>query len=248
MARNIKAHRGEFRRQHFVLGPFFEVRQGFFGGAPAAAEAPPKSPCWPLVFSRWRRCALSMARSITANICERRAPSESIAPDLIRLSRTRLFKQARVDVIAELVDRVEAPEFGAGIENSLHRVFADILDRAQAETNRFAHRSEIESARIHVGRKDRDAHAARFVDVLHYFLGVARFRSEQRGHELDRIMRFQIRGLVGQQSVGAGVRFIEAVSRRIPPSDRKSFRPFSAGTFRAAHPARNFSRCAAISA
>ncbi len=212
MAGNIETYRGEFRR------PAFRARATLRGPAtvpprvPAPAAAPPKSPCWPLVFSRWRRWARLHG---AVNDGEHLRPPRSDGihrAGLDQAFENALVQQARVDVIAELVDRSEAPEFGARFENSLHRVFSDVLDGAESESDGFADRREIEIARIHVGRKDRDAHAARFVDVFHDFLGVARFRGQQRGHELDRIMRFQIGGLIGEQRVGAGVRFIETVS------------------------------------
>ncbi len=93
MAGNIKTDRGKFRSQHFVLRPFFEIRQRLIGRF-RSGRSSAKQSVLAARFSRWRRCAFSMARSITANICERRAPSVSMAPDLIRLSRTRLFSKS----------------------------------------------------------------------------------------------------------------------------------------------------------
>ena len=52
-----------------------------------------------------------------------------------------------------------------------------------------------------------------FVDVLHYFFSVAGFRGEKRGHEFDWEMCFQIGGLIGEQSVSAGMRFVKTVAR-----------------------------------
>ena len=44
------------------------------------------------------------------------------------------------------------------------------------------------------------------------FSVLPRFRSEQRGHEFDGIMRLQPGRLVGEKGVGAGMRFVEAVA------------------------------------
>ncbi len=44
------------------------------------------------------------------------------------------------------------------------------------------------------------------------FRDVARFRSQQRGHEIDRIVRLQVRRHEGQIGIGRGVRLIEAVA------------------------------------
>ena len=76
----------------------------------------------------------------------------------------------------------------------------------------FAVRREVGVAHVDVGRLDGDAHFAALVDVLHHVVGVAGDRGEQRGHELDRIVRLQIRRLVGEKRVGGGVRLVEAVS------------------------------------
>ena len=193
-----------------MLGPFFQVGQRFLGGFRGRRGAAEKAV---LAAGFFALAALRLFHGPVNHREHLRSPrSEGIhRARFDQAFENALVQEARVDVIAELVDRGEAPEFRARIENSLDRVFADILDGAESEANGFANRSEIEIARIDIGRKDRDAHAARFVDVLHDFFGVARFRGEQRGHELDGIMRFQIRGLVGQQRVGAGVRFVEAV-------------------------------------
>ena len=74
---------------------------------------------------------------------------------------------------------------------------------------------EVQAAFVHVWRKDADAHAARFVDVLHDFFCVARFGAEHRGHEFDWVVNFQIRGLVSEQRVGAGVGFRETVKAEL---------------------------------
>ena len=121
-------------------------------------------------------------------------------------------QQARVDGVAELEERVEAAQLLARFENAAHRIFADVLDGAHAEANLFADGREVHVAGVDVRRKHGDAHAARFVDVLHHFFGVAGFRSQQRGHEFDRIVRLEPGRLIGQQRVGAGVRFVEAVA------------------------------------
>ena len=79
-------------------------------------------------------------------------------------------------MIAELINGREPPEFRARVEDPFDRVFSDILDGPKTEPNGFTHRGKIEIARIDIGRKNGDAHAARFVDILHDFFRIARFR------------------------------------------------------------------------
>src|SRR5216683_5196200 len=210
MAGYVKAYRREFRGQRFVLGPFFEVGQRFLSGFRGSRRTTEKAVLAAGFFT------LAALRLFHGAIDDREHLGPPRSQGIHRARFNQAFEdafvqQARIDVIAKLVNRSEAPEFRARVENSFDRVFTNVLDGAESETNGFANRSEVEIARIDIGRKNRDAHAARLVDIFHDFFGVARFRGKQRGHELDGIMRFQIRGLVGEQSVGARVRFIEAV-------------------------------------
>ena len=121
------------------------------------------------------------------------------------------IEQLRVHRPAELVDVIETPATPARFADPFGGVFANILDRRQAKSDGLSHRSEVQRALMHIRGEHLDTHDARLVDVLHHLIGVARFRGQQRGHELDRVVRFQPRRLVGQQRVGTRVGFIEAV-------------------------------------
>src|SRR6266568_951991 len=61
-------------------------------GIGATAAAVPNNPCCPDSRIREARCNAAMASSTDASI-DSRGPSESRAPDLIRLSKTRLFRK-----------------------------------------------------------------------------------------------------------------------------------------------------------
>ena len=121
-----------------------------------------------------------------------------------------------IGVLAELINRTEAPQLGSGLDDGLDRILPDILDRAKSEADRIAllvaHGGEAPVALVHIGRQHANAHFAALVDVLHDLRDVAAFRSQQGGHEIDRIMRFQIRDDIGQIGIGRGVRLIESVA------------------------------------
>ena len=93
---------------------------------------------------------------------------------------------------------------------------SDVLHRAQAEANRIAllvaNRRERVLAGIDIGRQHANIHFAAFVDVLHDLRHVAGFRREQRGHEIDRIVRLQISRYECQKRISRRVRLVEAVS------------------------------------
>src|SRR5438309_47288 len=72
-------------------------------------------------------------------------------------------------------------------------------------------RSEVRVGDIDVRRLNRNSHFTAFVDVFHDIVSAPRHRREQRRHEFHRVMRFQICGVVSEQGVCGGMRFIEAV-------------------------------------
>ncbi len=65
---------------------------------------------------------------------------------------------------------------------------------------------------IHVRRQNRNAHALTFADENRNLVRVVDFVAEQSGHELDRIIRLQIRGLIADQAVGRAVALVESVA------------------------------------
>ncbi len=114
-------------------------------------------------------------------------------------------QEARFDTFAEIVKGFELSLTQPRFTNRLGGVLANILDGSKTEANGFPDGREVEIALIHIGRENGNTHPARFIDVFHDFLGVAGFRGQERGHEFDGIMRFQISRLIGEQGVGTGV-------------------------------------------
>ena len=117
--------------------------------------------------------------------------------------------EAQVDARAEILERAEGALRAPGRQDRLHRGLADVLDRRQAETDRVAGHGELHGRHVHVWRLDADPHRPTLFDVLHDLVGVAHFRSQQRRHELDRIVRLEVRGLVGDEPVRRGVRVVD---------------------------------------
>ena len=66
-------------------------------------------------------------------------------------------------------------------------------------------------------------------------VGVAEVERHRRGEELDRVVRLQIGGLIGDQRVGGGVRLVEAVAGefRHLVEDQLGARPLDAALGRA---------------
>ena len=123
--------------------------------------------------------------------------------------------EPEVDPRAEVLQRLERPLAATRLQDRLHRGLADVLDRGQAEANRVAGDAELHGRHVHVGRHDLDPHRPTLFDVLHDLVGVPHFGGQQRGHELDGIVRLEVRGLVRDEPVGRGVRFVESVAREL---------------------------------
>src|SRR5207245_1888926 len=124
-------------------------------------------------------------------------------------------QKARLDALAEIVQRLELSLAESRFTNGFGGILSDVLDRCQTEANRFTDGSEVEVALIYIGRTNGNTHSSRFIDIFNDFFGVASFRSQQRGHEFHRIMRFQVSRLVCKQRVGAGMRLVELVAGRL---------------------------------
>ena len=61
-------------------------------------------------------------------------------------------------------------------------------------------------------RLDANAHAARFLSEAVELVGVADVEGHRGRQELDRVIGLEIRRLIGDQRIGRGVRFVEAVA------------------------------------
>ncbi len=68
---------------------------------------------------------------------------------------------------------------------------------------------------MHVGRQHLHAQLFRIVDVLHHdvaLIAVLDLAGEKGGHELGRVVRLQVGGLVADEGIGGGMGFVEAVA------------------------------------
>ena len=121
-------------------------------------------------------------------------------------------RQPQVDPGAEVGQRAERAALVARRDDRLDRALADVLDREQAEPDRVALDGELERAAVDVGRQDLDRHPAALGDRGRDLLLVRAEGGQHRGHVLDRVVRLQVGGLVGDQPVAGGVGLVEAVA------------------------------------
>ena len=120
-------------------------------------------------------------------------------------------ERARVHAFAEIENGFKAAGVLTSAPGCVHRIVADVLDRPKAEADRLAGGAEVPGAGLNVGRQERDAPVAAFIDVLDDLVAVAHLVGQQGRHELDRIMGFQIGRHVGQHRVGRRMGLVEPV-------------------------------------
>jgi len=128
-----------------------------------------------------------------------------------------LVHEAEIDFVAELPERCEAfspprLQFVSRGEDGVDGVVADVLDGREAEADLVAGGGEGGGGDLDVGGNDGDVDLATLADVLDDVLGLAGFGGEERGHELDWVVGFEPGGVVGEERVGGGVGFVEAVA------------------------------------
>ncbi len=131
MAGNVKAKRRIFGGEHFVLRPFLHVRQNFGRRSEQLRRAARRtSPCWPLSLR-----ALHFLRALHRAIDHRDHLGAVRAESIHRAGADQAFEHAliqqpRIHRFAEFEEVGEPAERFARRQNSLHRVLADVLDRA----------------------------------------------------------------------------------------------------------------------
>ncbi len=112
-----------------------------------------------------------------------------------------------------------------GLQNSLDRPLAHVLDRAHAEADRgrlsvtirvlAILNSEIDARSVDIGREHAHAYAAALLNQMTDLLSVVALDGQERGHVLDRIIRPQVGGLAGEDGVVGAVCFVEAIPSKI---------------------------------
>ena len=187
------------------------------------------------------RLAWRSSNSAAAKLCARFGSRQSKAPALTRLSnwrRLKLLVSSRRRKIEQVPERAVALALGDEIR---HRLRADPLDRGERVADRGAAGLRVGFDRegdlraVDVGRQQLDAEPVEFRAEMRELVGVAEVERHRRGQELDRVVRLQIGGLIGDQRVGGGVRLVEAVAGELRHlvEDQLGARPLDAALGRA---------------
>ncbi len=204
-----------FRRQPRVFIPVGRVRERVASLLRGFIRKHAKQP----VLSRFRvplRFLCLLDRRVERLHELRPAPESIHGPALDQRLQHALVQQTQINFFAEFVERLEIPaELLPPHHNRLDRIATNILHCRKPKPDRLPVRRKVRIAHVNIGRFDRNPHLTAFVDVLHHVIRAARHRSEQRRHEIDWMVRLQICGVIRQQRVCRGVRFVESVSGKL---------------------------------
>ena len=120
--------------------------------------------------------------------------------------------EAQIDPGAEVGER---PELAAGIprrDDRFDGALAHVLHGQQAEPDGVALDGEFEMAAVDVRRSHLDRHAPALGDRRGDLLLVGSEGGQDGGHVVDRVVRLEVRRLVGDQPVARGMGLVEAVA------------------------------------
>ena len=148
---------------------------------------------------------------------ERAAAGQHVeSPALDQRFERAPVQRLQVDALREVFDAVERRARFASGDNAVRRALSDILDRREAVDDRGVAvdivQLEVGAAAVDVGRQHADAEAHAFG----HGLGDALVRAgagQHGGHVLVRVVRFQVRRLVGDRAVAGGMRLVERIAR-----------------------------------
>src|SRR5206468_9109036 len=129
--------------------------------------------------------------------------------DLDQAFQDALVDLAQIDTLAEIQERAEPAGLIPGRDDGLDRSLTDILDGGEAEADSVLHDRKVFLALVRIRREHTDAKVAAFREIADHLVGVPHLARQQRSEELGGKMRLEIRGLVGNQRVGGGMRVVD---------------------------------------
>lgn len=99
------------------------------------------------------------------------------------------------------------------LQNGFNRPFPDAFDGADTVNDlAFIVNVEMVLAAVDVRRQDFQPHTPALIHQPHHLIGVVHIGGHYRRHKLGRVVCLQPQRLVGHQSIGGGVRLVEAIT------------------------------------
>ena len=130
-----------------------------------------------------------------------------------------LVDGARIDPLEEIEDVGESPAGFAHLDQMLHGLETHVAygaKRVQHNTlPAFEGHVEVGRGPVHVRRQHRHVELAGVLIEDRQLVGVGQVQRHRGGEELDRVVRLEPAGLIGNQRIGGGVRLVEAVASEL---------------------------------
>ena len=101
------------------------------------------------------------------------------------------------------------------LHNRIHDRTPDALDRIQTIANALLRRRKTPVALVDIRREHRNPHLTTAIDILRHLSRVIDDRRHKRRHKLDRIIIFEICGLVSDHRIRRRMGFVKRVLREI---------------------------------
>ncbi len=119
----------------------------------------------------------------------------------------------QIDAATEIKQVLELTAIGPRRYDGIDGAFAQPLDGAQPiDDVALRVHGEAVTTGIHIRRQYLQAHGFAFINEGHHLVGVLHIRRDGGGHEFRRVVNLEPGGLVGDQCIGRGVGFVEAVT------------------------------------
>src|SRR5436190_22273116 len=145
------------------------------------------------------------------------------------------ISDTRIQPAAKILQRSEMTLLLSLANCGFHRAFAHVFDRSQSVADGpvagvgdpdclwlgratgvndagYSFRRKFQSALIDIRRQNVDAHAFAFANEDRNLVGVVNLVAEQASHELNRVMRFQVSGLITDEPVSRAVALVKSVA------------------------------------
>ena len=148
-----------------------------------------------------------------------------------------LVDLATINPSTEIKHIFKGATLSSGGNNIFYRAFTQPLNRTQAiEHSTLNIDTEVELTVVDIGRQQVQTHGAAFINKGHHLVGLIHIRGNSRGHKFSGIMGLQPAGLIGDQRIGSGVRFVKTIARKFFHQIKNIrcqlfFKPLINGTF-----------------
>ncbi|MNZ00512.1 hypothetical protein D3C78_171080 [compost metagenome] len=161
------------------------------------------------------RVLVSRFQRVTEGVHQRRAMR---AEAVKRPGHNQFFQYSTVQFFgissgAKIEQFAEITAIVTRVDDRFDWAFAHAFDSTDT-VNYFTVVVDVEMVHpgVNIRRQDFQPHTPAFIDQANHFLGVIHISGHYRRHKFCRIVRFQPQGLIRNQRISSGVRFVKSIT------------------------------------